>query len=325
MPHEPHTDEKGNGGSGSMIPPRGFKAEQYPLRHKLLYSFGLSMKGDTQNSAFAMLIHSSSDMDVETNTVQVNPHNTAYETDAGPLVRQMSIIDKLNLSIRFNMTSLCNDKAHTSGLAGAEVFSGDGISHIKLLWRPIFFSFPEKLDAADDDTTTTVAAILALTKDATNEDVVPLTTNKLPVTGPSDLSVPISTVNAVQVKEDFNMTTDLTAEDHVWDETLFQEAMRRYTNKGALKACVGRTRFVNLSRQRPYKTFYISKFVPRAIRRIVPYSFMGIQIHMPADSDVDQDYMDATLTGAKAHVGVKLICNYHEWNMDHDQGMGSQV
>ncbi len=308
-----------------MIPPRGFKAELYPLRHKLLYSFGLSAATSTQNSAYCPLIMSSSDMDVEPETIQVNPHHSGYETDAGPLVRQMSIIDKLNLSIRFNMTSDCNDKAHTSGLAGAEVFTGDGINHIKFLWRPFFFSFPEKLDAADDDTTTTVAAILGLTKDATNEDVVALTTNKLPIQGASEIAHPISTVNAVQVITDYNMTTDFAMEDHPWDETLFQEALRRYTNRGALKACVGRTRFVNLSRSRPYKSYYLSKFVPRAIRRIVPYSHLGIQIYVPISSDIGQDYHSEGLTAGKAHIGCKIICNYHEWSNEHDQDMESQV
>ncbi len=308
-----------------MIPPRGFKAENYPLRHKLKFGFGLSAQADTQNTAFAHIIHSSSDMDVEPDTIQVNPHNPAYEEDTGPLVRQMSIIDKLRISLRFNLTADCNDKAHTSRTSTSEVFSGDRIKHLKFLWRPIFFSFPEKLDAADDDTTTTVASILGMTKDATNEDVVALTTNDLPAVGSSDLTQPVSTVNAAQVFGDFNLTTNTVMEDHVWDEELFQDAIRRYTNKGALKACVGRTRYVNLTQQRPYKSFFIDKPVPRAIRRVVPYSTFGIQIHVPIQSEVDADYYSVLLTGGVAHLGCKIIARFHEWNPEHDQDMGSQV
>ncbi len=304
-----------------MIPPRGFKSELYPLRHKLLAAFALGLGATERNTAIIPLVMSSTDMDANVNTIQVNPHNENYETDGGPLVRQMSIIDKLNLSIRFNMLSQCNDAAHTSGTSTNELFTGDGVTHMKFLWRPIFFSFPEKLDAADMDTATTVAAILGLTKDATNEDVLPITTNKLSVTGSSDLPLPVSTVNAAQVFGDFNMTVDTTMEDHVWDETLFQEALRRYTNKGALKACVGRTRHVNLTRNRPYRSYYISKFVPRAIRRVVPYTFMAIQVHLPNHADIDQDYFSPSTHTSLPHLGCKMVCTYHEWNAEHDQDM----
>jgi len=304
-----------------LIPPAGFKSELYPLRHTLKFGFGLGLKAATYNSAMMILIHSSNEMDVAADTIQVNPHNTAYETDAGPLVRQMSIIDKLRLSIRFNMTQNCNDTAHTSGLSGAEVFTGDGINHLRFFWRPVFFSFPEKLDAADDDTGTTVAAILGLTKDATFEDVVPITTGKLPATGPSELAMPVSTVNAVQVFGDFNMTTNTEMEDYVFDETLFQEAIRRYTNKGALKACVGRTRHVNLTKARPFKNFFIDKFVPRSIRRIQPYSFFGIQVYLATTLEIDSSYSSIDPTTGLAHLGVKAVCTYHEWNAEHDQDM----
>ncbi len=301
-----------------MKPPKGFATELYPLRHRILYSFGLSAATATQNSAYATLVMSSTDMaSADPSTIVVNPHNANYVTDSGPLVRQMSIIDKLRLSIRFNMTAGCADRQEVS----TDQFDGDSIYHLYFTWRPIFFSFPEKLDAADDDTGTTVATILGLTKDATNEDVVPLTTSKLPVVGNSDLSQPISTVNDVQVFGDYNMSTNLTMEDHPWDETLFQEALKRYTNKGALKACVGRTRHVHLTRNKPYKTYFLDKFVPRAIRRVVPYSHLGIQINVPTEVDIKSDYSYRVMKINVAHLGVKMICHYHEWNAEHDQDM----
>ncbi len=295
------------------IPPAGFNERKYPLHHKLIASFGLSAITTTQNTCLLPLIMGSTDLDVAADTIQVNPHNTNYEEDGGPLCRQNSIIDDLTLSLKFNMTDLCN-----SGEIISTVF-GDGLKHLNFLWRPIMFSFPEKLTAADDDTGTTVATILALTSDDTNEDVVPITTSKLPTTGASDLSLPVSTVNAVQVFGDFNMTTDTTMEDHVWDENLFQNAMRRFTNKGALKACVGRTRYVHLTDHKPYQKFFIRKFVPRSVRRIVDRTFMGIQVHVPTETDVESDYRNLGLTASSAHLGCKVICHYNEWNNEHLQ------
>ncbi len=266
------------------------------------------------------IVMHSNEMDVAADTIQVNPHNTSYETDTGPLCRNMSIIDRLTISLKFNMTHYCGPAHHSSGVSTSEVFEGDDIPAFKFLWRPFFNVYPEKLDAADDDTGTTVAAILGLTKDATFEDVVPVTTNKLLTQGPAELAQPMSTVNAVQVFGDFNMTTNTAMEDHVFDEDLLQSALRRYTNKGALRSCLGRTRHVTLTRGRPYANFFIDKFVPRAIRRIQKYGFFGIQVHVPISSAVEQMYLSKALNSVP-HLGVKAIAHYHEWNVEHDQDM----
>jgi len=309
-----------------MIPPKGFKTELYPLRHRLEYAFGLSAITTTMNSACATLVRHTNDVIAGTpGSIIVNPHNGGYMKDAGSACGKMSIIDRLSLSMRFNLTSLVNDKGLTSGTAGPNfddgVYTGDGIHHLSFVWRPIFFSFQEKLLAADDVTTTTVEAILALTSDTGNEDVVPLTTNKLPQSGGSDKVQPISSVNILEDFGDWNQTTNLIMEDHVWDEDVFQEALMRYTNKGALKACVGRTRHVHLTRQKPFHNVFIKKFVPRSIRRIMPYSFFAIQIHVPSSADITQEYEREALTPSLAHIGVKILCHYHEWNADHYQEM----
>ncbi len=302
-----------------MRPPKGFESEKYPLRHRIIHGVQLNMGDEDANTVMLPLVMSSNEMDVAANTIQVNPHNTSYEEDAGPLVRQMSIIDRMRISLKFSMSSYCGPAHHSSGQSGAELFEGDDIPVLNFLWRPVFNVYPEKLDAADDDTGTTVAAILGLTKDATFEDVVPLTTNKLLSAGPANSSQPTSTVNAVQVFGDYNMTTNMVTEDHVFDEDLLQSALRRYTNKGALRSCLGRTRHVTLTRARPYANFYIDKPVPRAIRRVQPYGFFGIQIHLPMDTHVSQQYMAKDVTNTIGHLGIKCITNYHEWNFEHDQ------
>ncbi len=309
-----------------MRPPKGFENEKYPLRHRLIHSFGLSLDTDNKNTALLPLVMSSTDMGTnpQPDTVIVNPHNTAFVEDSGPLVRQMSIIDRMRISLKFNITNLWAPLRETAGTYGANgqtdaTFTGDGIDAVNFLWRPIFNVYPEKLDAADDDTGTTVAAILGLTKDATFEDIVPLTTNKLSTTGSSDKSLPVSSVNDIQVIADYNMTTDFTMEDHVFDEDLLQTALRRYTNKGALRSCLGRTRHVTLTKARPFKNYYIDKFVPRAIRRVQPYGFFAIQVHMPIQSHVSQFYNVQAVAAGGVHVGVSMITNYHEWNFEHDQ------
>jgi len=310
-----------------MIPPSGFTAQLFPLRHRVVYSFGLSMVTGTMNTALCTLVRHTNDIIVTgakvPKMIVVNPKNPNYVEDAGAAVCNMSILDKLSLSIKFNMTHNCLPASLTSGTAGPNfddgVYTGDGVSAVHLLWRPIFFSFGEKLDAADDDTGTTVKAILGLTKDDSFEDVVPLTTNKLPTAGASDFSQPVSTINIAEVFGDYDMTTDTTMEDHVWDEDLLQSALRRYSIKGALKSMIGRTRHLTLTTSRPYKNYYLDKFVPKSIRRVQPFTFMAIQVHVPLVSDLGQSYHATGLTAAKAHIGCQMIANYHEWNSGHFQ------
>ncbi len=304
-----------------MRPPKGFEDEKYPLRHRIIHSFGLSLGDDTLNSALLPLVMHSTDIDNLPSTIQTNPHNSDYERDTGPLCHKMSIIDRMTIAMRFSMTAECGPSHHSSGTSTNELFTGDDVPALNFLWRPIFNVYPEKLDAADDDTTLTVAAILGLTKDATNEDVVPLTTNKLTVISGVSSALPMSNTYAVQVAGDYNMTTNTNMEDHVFDEDVLQDALRRYTNKGALRSCMGRTRQVTLTRSRPFKNFYIDKFVPRAIRRIQPYGFFGIQIHMPIDSH-QSSFFNILSTNA-IHLGCKVITNYHEWNFEHVQDRGT--
>ncbi len=297
-----------------MRPPGGFEAEKYPLRHRIVYSAGLNF-APTLNTVFLPIVMGSLDMDSDAKEIKVNPHNTGYVEDAGPLVRQMSIIDKLTMSLKFNMTEHCLPRNETSSAA----WLGEGLQSIHLQWRPIFGSFGEKLDAADQDTLQTVATILGLTHSSNFEDVVPITTTKLPIQGASDLPYVASTANAIQVIGDMNMSTDFTMEEHVFDEDLFQKAIRRFTNKGALRSCVGRTRHLTLSRNRSYRNYFLEKFVPRAIRRIMPYTFMGIQVHLPEITHASQAYHGSTPGTIYPLIGVSCICNYHEWNSDHDQ------
>ncbi len=234
--------------------------------------------------------------------------HTGFEVETGAVCGPMSIIDKLKLTLKFNLTETA--------------ISTDKFITVNCSWTPIFFSFPEKLDAADLKTTTTVAAILELTKDAGKEDITPAFGTKLPPEGSSAKLHPISTANFVETAAVLNLTTDLTMEAVPFDEEVFHNALRYYTNKGALKACIGKTRRMTLSTSgRSFQTYHINKFVPRAIRRIVPYSYFGILLHCPVIADAGAQYQASAGTGNLAHIGVNCTVAYHEWNADHDQDM----
>ncbi len=291
-----------------MRPPRGFESEQFPLRHILEYAAGLSATTETMNSVYFPLVkHYKTTTDAT--TVDVNPHHANFVIDNGAVCRSMSIIDQLELSIQFSYTKTSQDN-------GAVLHAW---------WRPVFFQFPEKMDAADDKTGDLVSEILHLTKDATEEDITAVTSNNLDQTGSSKRTHPVSTVNLAEAFTHLNMTTDLIMEDVAWNEELFQNALRYYTNKGALKACVGRTRHFTLDQQHRNKRYFLRKFVPKSIRRIMPYTYMAILCHVPTVSaGHNQFYSGNALTASVAHIGVQAYCRYHEWHSDFNQKMVDQ-
>jgi len=291
--------------------PRGLKSEEHPLKHKFRYSFGLTANLAAANSAFVPLIKNYKGVTAPSTTF-VNPMSDQIDLEGGAVCAPMSIIQNLTLSIKFN--ALKN-------------MDTDEMKNVRFLWMPVFGSFKEKWEA--DDTGAgggKVAAMLQLTLDATQEDMTPITTNKLKSLGTSDVSHPLSTVNLAEVATThLNMTTDATMEDCPFNLEAFYNLIQYGTNKGALKACVGQIRHGNVGfgADRSYaKSYFIKKFVPRSVRRIVPYSFMGIMIHVPLITDHGQTYTeDSSLNSTLNHIGVKIHVTYDEWNIEHDNTM----
>lgn len=287
-----------------MIPPRGFKAEQYPLFHHFIYSVGLNLGTATNNSTILTFVKNYKGAN-DPSTVIVNPHDTDLDAETGAICTPMSIIDKLQYSMHFTLTEDAIDDGHTA---------------VKVKYMPIFTSFPHRLEEADIDTSLTVAALLELTKDATQEDVTPaFSTDMVGGVAANQRTHPVSTVNFTEVFGTLNLGTDLVMEGVPWDSNVFFKASKRYTNKGALNSCHGNMRTITLTKTRPTFSVFSRRFVPRDVRRIVPYSYLGMLLHLPIDSDIEQPYYSGAVSSGKAAVGVKAIIDYHEWNPNHNQ------
>jgi len=215
-----------------MIPPAGFKAELYPLRHKFLHILGLGAVTATQNSSILTIVRGSADTAMNNpNTIEVNPHNANFAQETGVMCHQMSILEKIKLTISITMT----EDALT-----------DGCKNMTVKYMPIFTSFPEKLASIDDTSSATAASVLELVYDATNQDVTPLYAGGSAVAsaGASTKNHPVSTVNDTEVFGDLNLTTNLANEVVAWDNSAFFDSLKFATNKGAIRSMVGRQRSV---------------------------------------------------------------------------------
>jgi len=289
----------------SFSPPSGFKQRLYPLRHKFYNAFGLSaVDADTQTTYVNIIRNYKSANDPD--TIDVNPKHASFDKETGAVCNPMSIIERLTMKLTFTL--------------GQEV---DAQEALKCWWQPVINTFPEKLDAADEFSTTTVAALLGLVKDATEEDITPLYNNiKCQTTQTtSDRTTPMSTVNLTETFGILNMDTSVNHEAVTYDDEELQNALLHYTNKGALRSCLGRRRYMTLTKNRPVKNFFVDKPVPRTVRRIMPYTYMGLLIHVPVQADDDQVYIDNILTANTIHIGVTCKVRYNEWHNEHNQDL----
>ncbi len=303
------------------FPPKGLKSQEHPLKHRFDYSFGLSAATTTQNSAWVSLVRHSSDATVaNAKTILVHPDNSAQDVETGPLCTKMSIIQNMTIMIAMSKSVTNNFQ-----------------NPFKLSITPFFASFPEKYDVLDTDTAVTVQSVMQLTKTdplGAQGDVVPLTTNKLPVDGNSDKSHPLSTVNLAEAFDTtYNMTTNATMEDTPFNMETLQSLLHHGSAnvKGALKAVLGRTRHYTFTNKdisgKKYgglvHNVFIKKFVPRAIRRVVDCTYFGLLFHVPVEVDIDSYYADTAITASKSNIGIRVLVRYDEWNEEHDNGRGA--
>jgi len=285
------------------FPPAGLKAVEHPLYHRFDYAFGLSGVTATKNSVWIPLVKNYKTTTAPS-SVFVNPHSDQLDLETGAICAPMSIIQNLRLHI-----------------SASKSMANNSNTPIKFSWTPFFCSFDKLIDAQDDDAGATVASIMHLTKDATEEDVTPLVGNtKLPITV-SSKSHAVSTVNLTEAIGHLNYDTDLTMESCAFDMEAMRQLLKFGTNSKALRACLGRTRYYSMDNNRRMKHWFIKKFVPRAVRRIVPYSWFGLLFHMPLEIDKDGFYQDVTLTPNVSHIGIKVSVDYEEWNSEHNNTM----
>ncbi len=289
-----------------MKPPKGFNAILMPLRHRFEYSVGLQVGSDSLNSTMMTFVKNYKSVNAPS-TIIVNPHHASFETETGAICAPMSIIDRIKIQMTFTLT---------------EDAIADGIEALKVNYLPVFTSFPDKMDSADDKTTTTAKAILNLTPDATEEDVHPtFTTLNLTKIASVSFAHPVSTANFTEVFGTLGLSVDLDVESTGFNPTTLFQALKYYTNKGAIGAMIGKYRSITLTKTHPTKTVFINKFVPRPVRRIVPYSFFGMILHCPIYTNREQPFYTGAMTAAKIAVGIKTLVTYDEWHLDHNQDM----
>ncbi len=282
------------------FPPRGYRAEEYPLPHKFSYEFPISVQDETENSTICTILRAS-EAATGVEAIEVNPQHTNFAEETGTTIHKGSIVPRINVTMH-------------AELSIAAVAAG--VKFLKLNWMPIYTSFVDNLEADDVLTAIEIEDVLELAHDLTNKDVNPLFSSVNMRTGAS--AHPFSNINdADEAFGDLGLTTNPTMESVAFDPDAMFDMLRFMTNSGMLKQVMGQWHTVVVSEHRPW--FYNSNnFTNPKVKRGNPFTFCGVLIHMDLMDNPRQFYTAGEVTDI-SHVQFGMNVNYDEWNPNFDQ------
>ncbi len=282
------------------FPPKGYQSTDYPLPHRYGFSLSLSGENEAKNSTIFPLFRMS-EACINPEAIEVNPTNANFSEELGASIFRGSIVPKIMFHFDAWMTK------------GA--IETDKLRHIKLKWMPIYTSFLNSLDAADEKTGTDIESIMELQHETTNKDVYPLYTGTK-LDGVT-YNVPLNTLGYTEVFGDYGLSTNAILESVAFSDSDFYNTMQYKTNAGMLKKVVGPMRTVNLTRDRPYK-YFSNNFTAPQVKRGNPYTFCGILFHVPQGEQQGQNFASADTTAIN-HINVSGGVRFDEWNPVFDQ------
>ncbi len=286
----------------NKFPPRGYKTMDYPLPHN--FGYGISLGGDsaTRNSTIFTILRAS-EIATGVEAIEVNPANSAFAEDQGPLIHMGSIIPRINFTLMAQMSKVAieTDKQRAT----------------RFNWMPIYIAFLDTLEAEDSKTSTQVEDTLELQHETTNKDTYPLF-NGTKLTGDGGYQA-FSTVPSTEVFGDYGLTTNGIMEgvDFVMEE--FYDNLQFKTNHGMLQKTIGQMRTVVVKRDHPY-IYHSNSFTYPSVKRGNPYTFCGVLVHVEQVGTPPQIGISSELTDID-HLNVKCVIRYDEWNTGFDQAV----
>ncbi len=284
-----------------MFPPKGYRAQEYPLPHAFDSIFQLSAEDASKDSTLLTLLRSS-EVATGVEAIEVNPRNPNFAEDTGPLIHNGSLVPKMS----FKLTAKMSKVAETT----------DGMRAVTFSWFPIYIAFLDSLTASDDKTGVEVEDILELQHETTNKDTYPLNTaGKLIGAEPVNLS----NIVAAEAFGDYGLSASTQREAVAFDQNLFYQALSYYTNKGMLSKVIGKVTTFTLHRDNIYK-YFSNNFTYPSVKRGNPYTFCGIMVYVHQVNKPELPIPAAEVT-AISHVNFGFRVRFNEWNPLFDQGV----
>ncbi len=285
------------------FPPRNYFQEEFPLVHSSVdWAFSLSMSDVAQDSTIIPLFRSSERAWAIEN-VEVNPSHASFAEEVGITCAPKSIVPRITISMK-------------ASIAKAQIIAGmrDAVFN----WMPIYTSYVDSLEAVDTSggqTGVEVEDILELSHQATDKVVTPLYTGTKIVSPSSNL--PLNTITDPDESfSDWGLTTNASLESVAFDSELYFSALKYYSNRGMLRKSSPNWHTERIRENKPFEMFS-NNFTFPLVKRMNPYTFCGILIHVPQLDGGHQYGRDSEYTNP--YINFAMSSRFDEWNPNFDQ------
>ncbi len=273
---------------------RLMKTTWYPRPHDWNMSFYLQAEAETKNSTIIPIVMGDEGLGAPS-AISTNPENAAFSTVAFENCMVDSRIDNVFTEITLSLTkgAIETDKIHS----------------LRIAFMPMALAFPEVYDITDEVSTADIKTTLELQKETTDRQAFPLYANvklteKYAGSGTLSATVP-------------GLTTTQVIESVAFDHDIFYDAIKYLKISDKLRTVVGGLKWITLTKQRPYATIRIK--MRSAAKRMNPYTFMGVLIHLPIGDSQYQNFASGDTTVID-HVLVAAKTRFYEWNQEFDFG-----
>ncbi len=229
-------------------------------------------------------------------TYEANPENASFAEYGGSSCFVGSRVDLILSEFRFELTkaALETDKLHI----------------VRCAFMPIFTSFKEDLIVIDELSSNEIQDVLELQSEATDRQAFPLYNGVK--------MVEKHTNSALMHADEPGLTSTQVLEGVAFSTGVFYDALHYMTIAGKLKAVQGGLKWFNLTKDKPYRTFFIK--LRGKVKRMNPYTQMSVLVVVPQVDNLDQ-YPIAADTTNVSHVSVTAYNRYNEWHQDFNMKM----
>ena len=216
--------------------------------------------------------------------------HASFAAYAGPNCYPDSFVPKIDANLTLALSKAC--------------INTDKVDKLNVMVMPIFMAFKDDYEAIDDLSSIEVQDVLEMQKEATDKQGYPVWNGTAQGGDNYVVGTDVPGLTAGQLQ---SVTFDLNQ---------FYDAMQFLTISGKLRKCCGKPRWYTVSR---YKNVNINlrSFVNPKVKKMNPYTFCGLLIYVPKESQHQQLVTNSDLSDTY-HIHAIFNCRYDEWNENFD-------
>ncbi len=268
------------------------KVEMYGQPHVLRYGAAFELDDATLDSTICPIAFYDEGLGAPT-SLETHPENAAFAINLNQA--NCFINSRINVIIaqlRVHLTSKALD---------------DNLTSVRMAFMPIHMAFIDDYTAIDELSTLEVQDVLEMQTESTDNQGGPLYVagTDLPELGSNDA--------LMHVTQPF-LDTDAGLEAVAFLQNDYYDMLHFMTNAGKLKVAASGLHWFTLDQNRPARTFDF-RISPK-VKRMNKFTYFGILLHCPTNTDKDQNTKAQDITAATKYVQWNMHARYTEWNQD---------